>query len=160
MHELFKCFKPQSLFSKAIIPYAAYTYGHRLWLRKCNGGSEGQQSINQYQYAVFLTRVIACMLQTFLDVAPIASCHACQFFFQGLALHFTFIYVINNTPLYGNVVHTYITNCYEFIITKFTFIKNQTFLWEFYATKIWSHTVYHNILLCQLCALEISVCKG
>ena len=30
---------------------------------------------------------------------------------------------------------------YEFIITKFTFTENQTFLQNFYTTKIWSHTV-------------------
>ena len=32
-------------------------------------------SINSYQYAIVLTHVIACMLQTFFNVAP--SCRAC-----------------------------------------------------------------------------------
>ena len=44
---------------------------------------QGLQPFNQYQYAIVLTHVIACMLQTFLNVA------ACQFFIQ----------VISDTPL-------------------------------------------------------------
>ena len=52
-------------------------------------------------------------------------------------------YIISDTLLYGHMVCIYVLilmNC--FIITKFTFIKNQTFLRKFYTMKIWSHTVY------------------
>ena len=89
-----------------------------------------------------LSNVIACMLQTFLDIAP--SCRACQFFFQGLALCFAFIYIISNAQLYGHVVRRYseLLWNYEFVITKITFMENQTFQRKFYATKIWRYIRY------------------
>ena len=52
---------------------------------------------------------------------------------------------------YGHVAagYTYInlTNCYgitNLLLRKFAFTENQTFLRNFYTTKIWSHTVYRN----------------
>ena len=87
MHELLGYLKPQSLFYTAIIP------GIRLWF--CESTGCIAMSFNQYQYAIILTHVIACMLQTFCNVAP--SSHACQFFIQGLALRYAFIYIISNS---------------------------------------------------------------
>ena len=42
------------------------------------------------------------------------------------------------------------TKCYgitNLLLRKFTFTENQTFLRNFYSTKIWSHTVCYRVLI-------------
>ena len=84
MHELFKYFKPQSLFSTAFIPYIAY-YIHK------DIGCDFVNALAIASVVVFqsisacncldMTCVIACMLQTFLDVMLLlAAVHAISFF--------------------------------------------------------------------------------
>ena len=78
------------------------------------------------------------LLQTFFDVAP--SYLACQFFIQGLALHFALLATAIIWSR-GTYIILLLMNCYGITKLFFTFIENQTFLRNFYTTKVWSHTI-------------------
>ena len=75
------------------------------------------------------------------DVVSIAA----TYFFQGNSYLTLRIYLVachkGHVATIGILM---LTNCYgitNLLLQKFTLIENQTFLRNFYTTKIWSHTV-------------------
>ena len=78
------------------------------------------------------------------DVVSIAA----VYFFRGISYLTLHIYLA--ACHYGHVaaIRIFLTNCYgitNLLLRKFTFTENQTFLRNFYTTKIWSHTVPYTI---------------
>ena len=53
-------------------------------------------------------------------------------------------------------------NCYgitNLLLQKFTFTENQTFLRNFYITKIWSHMVLNGRIQCYIASKQTNVIK-
>ena len=82
-----------------------------------------------------------------------------QYFFRIISYLTLCIYLAAHH--YGHVTATRIlnlTSCHgitNLLLQKFTFSENQTFLQNFYATKIWSHTV---CIVCMYINMIIYVC--
>ena len=88
--------------------------------------------------------MIACVLQILLWMLFLLL----QYFIRGILIDALDLF--RGTPLLWSHVATIriliLTNCYgimNLLLRKFTFTENQTFLRNFYTTKIWSHTVFN-----------------
>ena len=115
-----------------------YTYRYRLWFHESTGCSKWlccSLSINipACNHLDIMTCVIACMLQTFLDVMLlIAAVYDANSSFKVL-LYASHLFIILAMLHYVVTwyIHTLIlTNCCEItklLLQNFTFIENQTF---------------------------------
>ena len=143
----------KSLFSTAIIPYAAYQVvtSQKYWLATAiqqglQSVSSMLQSFNQYQYVIVLIRVATC------DTLHVTSCYSQLPCMPILHSGPSFMLRAISESLY--MVTCYVHNiCYgimDLFLRKFTFNENQTFYG--------GHTVTQNYYLsfCPLCCQDVS----